>query len=153
MPQNFRYIGLISVAFPEAKIIHVKRNAAAVCWSNYKQYFSSNNIRYNYSMNDVVEYYKLYNNLMRFWKKTIDNEIYDIDYDLLTTSRELSIKKLINHLGLNWNNSCLFPENNNRIVLTASNLQIRKHIYKGSSQKYLVYEDFFKNEFKKLDNL
>ena len=104
-------------------------------------------------MNDVVEYYKLYNNLMRFWKKTIDSEIYDIDYDLLTTSRELSIKKLINHLGLNWNNSCLFPENNNRIVLTASNLQIRKHIYKGSSQKYLVYEDFFKNEFKKLDNL
>ena len=56
-------------------------------------------------------------------------------------------------MGLNWNNSCLFPENNNRIVLTASNLQIRKHIYKGSYQKYLVYEDFFKNEFKKLDNL
>lgn len=151
MPQNFLYIGLISVAFPEAKIIHVKRNSAAVCWSNYKQYFSSNNIRYSYSMNDIVEYYKLYSNLMRFWKKTIVNKIYDVDYDLLTTNRELIIKKLISHLGLNWNNSCLFPENNNRIVLTASNLQIRKNIYKGSSQKYLTYENFFKNEFKKLD--
>ena len=39
MPQNFRYIGLLAAAFPEAKIIHVKRNPAAVCWANYKQYF------------------------------------------------------------------------------------------------------------------
>ena len=41
MPQNFRYIGLLAAAFPEAKIVHVKRNPAAVCWANYKQYFVS----------------------------------------------------------------------------------------------------------------
>ena len=39
MPQNFRYLGLICAAFPEAKIVHVKRNAAATCWANFQQYF------------------------------------------------------------------------------------------------------------------
>ena len=54
MPQNFRYIGLIAAAFPEAKIVHVKRNPAAVCWANYKQYFVSKNIGYCYAIDDVL---------------------------------------------------------------------------------------------------
>ncbi len=54
MPQNFRYIGLIAATFPEAKIIHVKRDPAAVCWSNYKKYFESKSIGYCYAIDDVI---------------------------------------------------------------------------------------------------
>ena len=39
MPHNFRYLGLISAALPDAKIVHVKRDPAALCWANYKQGF------------------------------------------------------------------------------------------------------------------
>ena len=59
MPQNFRYTGLLYAAFPEAKIVHVKRDPSAVCWANYKQYFQSNNIGYCYAFDDVISYYKL----------------------------------------------------------------------------------------------
>ena len=64
MPQNFRFIGLLLAAFPEAKIIHVKRNSAAVCWANYKQYFVSKTLGYCYALDDIVSYHKLYKNLI-----------------------------------------------------------------------------------------
>ena len=60
MPHNFLFIPLICAAFPETKIIHVQRNAAATCWSNYKQYFSQKGLGYSYDLNDVVAYYHLY---------------------------------------------------------------------------------------------
>ena len=54
-PQNFRYIGLLSAAFPDSKIVHVRRNSAAVCWGNYKQFFASKNVGYPYDLNDIIE--------------------------------------------------------------------------------------------------
>ena len=68
MPHNFRFIPLICAALPEAKIIHVQRDAAATCWSNYKHYFTTKNLGYCYDLKDVVSYYALYSDLMQFWQ-------------------------------------------------------------------------------------
>ena len=65
MPLNFRYIGLILTVFPNAKIIHLKRNPAAICWGNYRQNFTNKRlIRYCYDLEDLVTYYNLYETLM-----------------------------------------------------------------------------------------
>lgn len=66
MPLNFRYIGLISSTFPEAKIIHVKRDAAATCWGNYQKNFNDKNLSYSYDLDDLTTYYRLYQDLMKF---------------------------------------------------------------------------------------
>ena len=93
MPQNFRYTGLLYAAFSEAKI--VRENSSAVCWANYKRYFQSNNIGYCYAIDDVISYYKLYENLMEFWTKTLTNRIYNLEYEQLTLNQEENWK-LIN---------------------------------------------------------
>ena len=142
MPQNFLYIGLFATSFPEAKILHIKRNQAAVCWANYKQWFKSKNLSYSYSINDIIKYYKLYEDLMNFWKKLFSNRIYEVDYESLTVNNEDEIKKLIKYLDLNWEEGCLSPEKNRRAVTTASNKQIRNKIFKGSSQKWKNYKPF-----------
>jgi len=67
MPLNFRWIGFILSAFPEAKIIHLNRDSRATCWSIYKQYFSIKANGYAYDLGDLVEFYKLYIDLMSFW--------------------------------------------------------------------------------------
>ena len=126
MPLNFLYIGLLAAAFPEAKIIHVKRNPAAVCWSNYKQYFKAKNIGYCYALDDVISYYKLYENLIDFWTKMVSNRIYKLDYELLIVNQDSETRRIIQYLGLNWDEKCLSPQNNKRRVATASNLQITK---------------------------
>jgi len=151
MPQNFCYIGLIVAAFPEAKILHIKRNSAAVCWANFRQWFRSRNLAYSYSIDDIINYYALYEELMMFWKKKFNNVIYDIDYDMLTIDPKNITKNLINHLNLKWDEKCLSPENNKRSVSTASNIQIRNKIFKGSSEKWKKYEPFLNGAFNVFD--
>lgn len=153
MPQNFYYIGLISCAFPEAKIIHIKRTPAAVCWSNYKQYFIAKNLSYSYDLDDIIKYYILYQNLMNFWSKYIPNKIYDFDYEMLITNPENETRNLINYIGLNWEEACLSPQDNKRIIDTNSNIKIREKIYEGSSQQWKKYKPYLGEFFDYLDEL
>ena len=147
MPQNFRYIGLLAAAFPEAKIIHVKRNPAAVCWANFKQYFVSKSIGYCYSIDDVISYHKLYENLMEFWAKGLSKRIYNLDYELLTVNQESETRQLIEYLGVDWDENCLSPQNNTRSIATASSLQVRQKVYQGSSEQWRKYQPFLNGAF------
>ena len=138
-------------SFPEAKILNIKRNPAAVCWANYRQWFKSKDLSYSYSINDTIQYYSLYEDLMNFWKKLFNNKIYDVDYESLTVNHENEIKKLIKYLDLNWEEGCLYPEKNKRAIATASNKQIRHKIFKGSSQKWKNYKPFLHGALDGLD--
>ncbi|MEE3172409.1 MAG: sulfotransferase, partial [Pseudomonadota bacterium] len=152
MPNNFLYISLICSALPEAKIIHVKRNPAATCWSNYKQHFAAKGLGYSYDLLDVVHYYQMYEELMLFWDEHYPRKIYHLDYEQLTTDQEPETKKLIQYLGIDWEDACLFPEENKRYVKTASNLQVRKKVYKGSSEEWKKFEKYLDRAFDELPN-
>ena len=99
-------------------------------------------IEYSYAIDDVISYHKLYKNLMVFWTNTLSKRIYNLDYELLTANQENETRQLIEYLGLDWDENCLSPQNNTRSVATASNLQIRKKVYKGSSQQWKKYQPF-----------
>ena len=147
MPQNFRFIPLICAAFPEAKIIHVQRNVAATCWSNYKQYFSSKGLGYSYNLQDIVSYFGLYKDLMDLWQSIYCNRIYNLNYENLTSDQENETRKLIKHLELDWQENCLSPHKNNRSVRTASQQQVRQKVYQGSSEAWRKYEPFLEGAF------
>ena len=142
MPQNFRFLGLIATALPEAKIIHVRRDPAAVCWANYTQYFVNDSLGYCYSLDDILHYHELYQDLMKYWRLMLPNRIYDLDYDGLTENQEEETRKLIDHLGLEWDDACLSPQDNTRGVATASAMQVRQKVYQGSSEKWKRYLPF-----------
>ena len=151
MPQNFQYIALICAAFPEAKIIHVQRDAKAICWSNFKHYFVANGLGYSYSLADTVEYYGLYKDLMHFWSQSYSDSIYHLDYDKLTENQEPETRRLIEYLELNWQDACLAPQKNKRSVKTASQHQVRQKVYQGSSQAWRKYEPFLNGVFDGLE--
>ncbi|AII88011.1 tetratricopeptide repeat protein [Planktomarina temperata] len=151
MPHNFRYIALICAAFPEAKIVHVQRNAEATCWSNFKHYFVSKDLGYSYDLRDTVKYYGLYKDLMHFWSQSYSDRIYNLDYDKLTEDQESETRGLIEYLELNWEDACLAPQNNKRSVKTASQQQVRQKVYKGSSQAWRKYEPFLGGVFDGLE--
>ena len=81
---------------------------------------------------------------------TSDVHIYNLNYDNLTTNQEDETKKLIQYLELNWEDACLFPQNNKRSVATASNLQVRQKVYQGSSAEWQKFEPFIKGVFSEL---
>ena len=147
MPQNFRYIGLIATALPEAKIIHVKRDPAAVCWANYKTFFPSEGLGYCFSIEDTIHYIRLYEDLMEFWGSELRNKIHTLNYEQLTVNQEKETKRLIDYIGLDWHEACLSPQDNKRGVSTASSIQVRQKVYQGSSQKWKKYEPFLNGAF------
>jgi len=138
---NFQYIGLILRALPESKIIHIKRDARAVCWSNYKRYFG-HRIAFSNDLNDLVGFYKLYEEQMKFWHLNFPNQIYDLQYESMTKNQTIETKKLLNFCNLDWDENCLHFYKNNRSVRTASKDQVRKKMYSGSSEAWKKYESY-----------
>ena len=141
MPINFRFIGFILSAFPEAKIIHLKRDARATCWSNYKHYFNSGN-GFTFDQEDLARFYGLYSELMDFWHELFPNKIYDLSYETLTENQNTETKKLLKYCELTWDENCLEFHKNERGIKTASASQVRQKIYQGSSEAWKKYEKY-----------
>ena len=149
MPLNFRFIGFILSAFPEAKIIHMKRDSMATCWSIYKYMFGGN--AYSYNQKDLAKYFCLYENLMSFWHELFPGQIYDLSYEKLTNYQEEETKKLLKYCELDWEENCLNFHTNQSAVKTTSDLQVRQKIYQGSSEVWKKYEAYLQPLIKGLN--
>jgi len=164
MPTNFRLVGFILSAFPGAKIVHMNRDPIAVCWSNYKHYFAASGfgpghsfhkqyfkdsksgpghaLGFSSDLNDIAEFYKLYLDMMAFWREKFPGCIYDLDYEKLTLNQEDETRKLLEYCELSWEDGCLDFHKTTRAVKTASLSQVRKKIYTGSSKAWKKYEKY-----------
>ena len=152
MPLNFRYIGFILSAFPEAKIIHLKRDTMATCWSIYKHYFQSKGNGFAYNQENLAGFYDLYIDLMAFWHQLYSDKIYDLCYEDLTTNQEEETRKLLEYCELDWDENCLNFHTNNRVVKTASALQVRQKMYQGSSKVWKQHEAYLQPLIKALSS-
>lgn len=149
MPLNFRWAGIIAESFPTAKIIHVSRDARAVCWSNYKQIFNSS-MSFNYNLKEVAQYYSLYSETMQFWNRHYNDRILNLNYEELVNNQEDKTRLLIDFIGLRWEENCINFHENKRAIQTASATQARKKIYKNSSLEWQKFRPFLSEM---LDNL
>ena len=143
-PLNFRFIGVIKYLFPNAKIINCTRDPLDIIWSNFKNYFS-NSLPFTNDLEDIGNFYKLYKDLMIFWRRKFPNYIYDIEYSNLVENPKLEIKKLLNFCELNWDEKCLNHHKNERAIKTASSTQARKPIYKTAIKSSDRYKDYLKD--------
>jgi tetratricopeptide (TPR) repeat protein len=141
---NFQWIGFIKILFPEAKIINCVRDPKDNCLSIYKNLFE-NEGHWCYNKKELVDCYKLYIDLMKFWNKKIPGEIYDIKYEDLIANPESEIKNLIFAAGLNWDEKCLKYNENKNVIKTLSVNQARKKIYSTSVSLYEKYKPFLKD--------
>jgi len=139
MPSNFLRIGLIKTLFPNAYIIHCKRNPFDTCSSIYTTYFAEGN-QHTYDLEELAKYYLDYEKLMVHWKEVFGSQILDVQYEELVRNQEVISKQLIEYLGLEWDNQCITFYKNERTVKTASNLQVRKPIYSNSINRWEKYE-------------
>ena len=141
-PLNFRFIGYIITALPDSKIIHLQRDARAICWSIFKHHFPrfEANQSFIHDLKDVVEYYKMYVDLMAFWHDKFPAQIHDLNYEVLTENQIEETRKLLEHVGLDWEDQCLEFHKTQRAVKTASSLQVRQKMYRGSSDEWRHYE-------------
>ena len=138
-PLNFKWIGFILAIFPDAKIIHCSRDPMDVCWSNYKNTFSSRSMDYTYDFNNLTSFYKIYDDLIKFWLKKFDDKIFNMVYENLVIDKEMETKKMLKFCDLDWDKNCLDFHKNKKSVSTASLAQVRQPIYNTSVKKWKNY--------------
>ena len=128
---NFLNVNNIYTVFPNAKIIHVKRDIIDQCFSMFSVRFTGSH-PYTYDLKDLGKYYRLYEDLMKHWNKSYPELIYEITYENLVNNIEDETKGILEYCGLNFEQNCLSFYENKRSVKTASVYQVRQKMYSSS---------------------
>ncbi len=141
MPWNFRYAGLIHLALPRAKIIHVRRNPLDTCISCFTKLFTRGQ-PYSYDLAELGRYYKAYERLMAHWRAAIPPGVMlELNYEDLAIDLDGVARRLVAHCGLAWDDACLSFHELDRPVRTASAAQVRQPIYRSSVARWRQYRD------------
>lgn len=139
-PFNFLWIGLIQMVFPNAVVIHCRRNALDTCLSNFSTYFLPRP-DFSTDADDLIFYYRQYTRLMDHWRAVLPpGRLVEVDYEELVAAPEPTARRLIAACGLPWDEACLHPERNDRVVRTASKWQVRQPINPGAVHRWRRYE-------------
>lgn len=131
MPGNFVNLGLIALLFPRAKIIHCRRDPVNTCLSCFATNFTGH-LPFTYSLENLGHYYRQYRSLMAHWETVLPMPIHTVDYEMLVAEPDTEIRRLIDFVGLPWDERCRSPHQTQRSVSTASNVQVRQPIYQSS---------------------
>jgi tetratricopeptide (TPR) repeat protein len=141
LPLNFIHLGLISLLFPEARIVHCRRNPIDTCLSCYFQDFSGH-LPFTYNLEHLAHYYREYRRLMVHWQRVLVIPVLTIGYEDLIRNQEAESRKIIEFCGLEWDPRCLDFNKVNRFVRTASYDQVRRPIYRSSVNRWKNYEAY-----------
>jgi Flp pilus assembly protein TadD len=136
---NYFFLGLINLLFPKAKVINTRRDPVDTCLSGFTKLFKDD-MPHSYDLGELGRYYGKYRELMEHWEKVLPEGFMTVvQYEDVVADTEKEAKRLIDFLGLPWNEKCVEFHKSDRPVKTASVAQVRKPIYKTSVQRWKKY--------------
>ncbi len=143
LPANFIFVGFIRLILPNARIIHVKRDAMDTCVSCFSQRFRGNNVGFSYDLAELGRHYRHYLDLMEHWRQVLPaGDMLEVRYEDLVGDLEGQARRIIEYCGLGWDERCLSFHQNDRAIRTASVSQVRQPIYRSSLQRWRRYEKY-----------
>jgi hypothetical protein len=138
---NYFFVGLINLLFPNAKVIHTRRDPVDTCLSGFTKLFKDD-MPHSYDLGELGRYYGKYRELMEHWEKVLPaGFLTTVVYEDVVADTEKEAKRLIKFLGLPWDPKCVDFHKSDRPVKTASVAQVRKPIYKTSVKRWMKYGD------------
>jgi tetratricopeptide (TPR) repeat protein len=140
-PQNFQFVGLIHMLFPEAAIVHCTRDPVDTCLSCYRLLFASSQMDFTYDLRGLGRYQRAYARLMEHWRQVLpDGRMLEVRYEHVVADVEAQARRLVDYCGLEWDERCLSFQSTDRAVKTASFSQVRQPLYGGSVGKWRRFE-------------
>jgi len=142
MPANFAHLGMLHAALPNARIIHMRRNPIDTCLSIYFQNF---HVAHSYAndLEDLAHYHHEYQRLMHHWRSILPpSAILEVPYEALVSDQVLWSRKMLEFVGLPWDEACIDFHQTNRRVSTFSKWQVRQKISKTSVERWRNYAPF-----------
>lgn len=140
LPGNFLHIGLIHLALPNARIIHVRRDPMDTCFSCYSKLFL-NGLNYTYDLAELGRYYRKYDALMAHWRKVLPKgTMLEVQYETLVASFANEARRIVEHCRLEWSDRFLAFHQTERAVRTHSQSQVRQPLFTSSIGRWKPYE-------------
>jgi tetratricopeptide (TPR) repeat protein len=134
-PFNFIHVGLIHLALPNARIIHSRRAPIETCMSNFSRLF--HDVPFSYDLAELGRYYRAYDGLMAHWRAVLPPGVMlDVQYEDLVDDLTGTVRGMLDHCGLPWDERCLEFHRTKRQVITASASQVREPIYRSSLNRW-----------------
>lgn len=142
LPHNFENIGLIKFFFPNARIISVRRDPRDIAISNFFTDYAAKHggMGFAYDLGWIGEQLADHNLLMHHWQQTFPGEILEVQYEDVVSDTEAMARKMLDYIGVAWEEQVLNFNELDRPVKTASVWQVRQPIYTSSTAKWKRYE-------------
>lgn len=139
--QTYMLIGAIRLAMPNARFVLVRRDPRDLLFSIYKNFFREGTHSYAYDLRTLGQYYRQFDDMVRFWNTKLPGQIHEIHYEDLISDPETQTRALLNACDLDWQDACLSFHENTRQVSTLSVHQVRQPIYSSSLQAWQRHEE------------
>jgi len=143
MPNNFRHVGLIHLLVPNARIIDVRREPMACCFSNLKQLFASGQ-EFTYDIEDIARYYRTYLDLMQHWDEVLPGRVLRVCYEDVVEDLEGNVRRILEFCGLEFERACLDFHQTERSIRTASSEQVRQPLFRDGLLQWRNYEPWLR---------
>jgi hypothetical protein len=139
MPNNFTLVGLIQLILPNATIIDARRHPLATCFSAWKQHFARGQA-FTYDLGELGRYYADYVRLMAHFDTVLPGRVLRVRHEDMVADTEGQVRRLLAHVGVDFEPGCLAFHENTRAVRTASSEQVRRPIYSDGLDQWRHFE-------------
>jgi tetratricopeptide (TPR) repeat protein len=139
LPNNWRYVPLIRLILPNAKIIDARRHPLDCCWSNFRQHYAKGQA-FSYDLADMGAYYRDYVRLMAHIDAVQPGRVHRVIHEALLDNPEAEVRAMLGYLGLPFEDACMAFHTNARAVRTASSEQVRRPINRDGVDQWRPYE-------------
>jgi hypothetical protein len=141
-PGNYAWLGLLDAAIPGSYLIHSRRHPVDTCLSAYRLFFGAE-VPFSYDLRDLGRAFRLYHAFMVYWRRLMPKDrILHVRHEDVTADLEGQVRRILEFIGLPWNDACLGFFDNHRIVRTASAIQVRRPIYAHPINRWRKFERY-----------
>ncbi len=78
-------------------------------------------------------YYRQYWQLMQHWRENIPGGFHEVYYEDVVANTELNARRMIDYIGLEWEDGVMDRQKSQRSVTTLSAWQVRQPVYTSSA--------------------
>ncbi len=137
-PFNFFHLGFIALLFPNARVVHCRREARDNALSIWMENFNAAQ-KYATDFDDLAFFHAQYTRLMAHWLQHLPLPLFECRYEDTVADVTAQARALLRFAGLPWDSRCLEFHANRRAVQTPSRWQVRQPVYTHSVGRWRRY--------------
>ena len=141
-PLNFRFLNLIAALFPNARIVHCRRNARDTALSLWSQHFAHPDLAFAYDFAAIAAVQASESEFLAHWRSVLPVPILDVDYETLVAAPGEQFRRIAEFSGLVSDTAPGDAESGSAIITTASVWQARQPVYTQAVGRWRHYAPF-----------